>query len=123
MMGRTKALVLAAALIGTSGLVCAQDEAYMSGMSKTIADLNALYAKANDKNIPQGEAEQARIAAFRKAREALKTMDKRFDTLKGMEGAALTPSETLMNIHIMTMLLDMVASEHLPHKDTWSYTE
>lgn len=122
-MGRTKALVLAAALIGASGLVCAQEEAYMSGMSKTIADLNALYAKANDKDIPQGEAEKARIAAFAMAREALASMDKRFDTLKGMEGAALTPGETLMNIHIMTMLLDMMASEHLPHKDKWSYTE
>ncbi len=123
MKGRTKALVLAAALIGSSGLVCAQEDAYMSGMSKTIADLNALYAKANDKTIPQGEAEQARLAAFAMAREALASMDKRFDTLKGMEGAALTPAETLMNIHIMTMLLDMMAAEHLPHKDRWSYTE
>jgi hypothetical protein len=39
------------------------------------------------------------------------------------EGAALCHEELLMDIHLMTMMMDMVASEHLPHEDRWSYTD
>ena len=98
------------------------EDAYTKYMETTIDELNALHAKANDKTIPQGEAEAARLAAFRKAREAVQFMDNRFNKMKIKEGATLSHTEVLMDIHVLTMLVDLIASEHLPHEDRWSYT-
>ena len=99
------------------------DDAYMAYMKGAISELNGLYLKTKDEKVSQGEAEVARQAAFRKARETFAYMDKRFDTMNVDEGAALCHRELLMDIHLMTMMMDMVASEYLPHKDRWSYTD
>ncbi len=117
----------AASFTGTSAQAQAPtdlcDDAYLTYMKATISELDGLYLKSKDKKIPQGEAEVARQAAFSKAREAFAYMDKRFDAMNVDEGAALCHRELLMDIHIMTMIMDMVASEHLPHEDRWSYTD
>ena len=99
------------------------DDAYLTYMKATISELNGLYLKSINKKVSQGEAEVARQAAFRKAREAFAYMDKRFDSMDIDEGAALCHRELLMDIHLMTMMMDMVANEHLPHEDRWSYTD
>jgi hypothetical protein len=99
------------------------NDAYLAYMKTTISDLNGLYLKSKDEKVSQGEAEVARQGAFRKAREAFAYMDKRFDSMNIDEGAALCPQELLMDIHLMTMMMDMVATEHLPHEDRWSYTD
>ena len=123
-------LVALSTCLGTASVYAAEppqdlydEDAYTSYMEKTIDELNVLYAKANDKKIPQGQAEQARIAAFRKAREAVQFMDNRFNKMKIKEGATLSHTEVLMDIHILAMLVDLMASEHLPHEDRWSYTD
>jgi hypothetical protein len=117
----------AACFTGTSAQAQAPtdlcDDAYLAYMKGTISELNGLYLKSMDKKASQGEAEVARQAAFRKAREAFAYMDKRFDTMNVDQGAALCHRELLMDIHLMTMMMDMVASEHLPHEDRWSYTD
>jgi len=92
-------------------------------MEKTLNELNELYARANDKKIPQGEAEVAREAAFQKALEALNYIDRRFDKMNVKEGAQLSNSEMFATLHVLTMTLGLVTTEHLPHKDRWSYTD
>ena len=122
------ACLIAAAVLFTGTLAQAQapkslcDDAYLAYMKTTIHDLNVLYLKYKDEKLSQGQAEIARQAAFRKAREVFAYMDKRFDSMNIEQGAALCPQELLMDIHLMTMTIDMMASEHLPHEDRWSYT-
>ena len=103
----------AASFTGTSAQAQAPkdlcDDAYITYMKATISDLNGLYLKSKDKKVSQGEAEVARQGAFRKAREAFAYMDKRFDSMNIDEGAALCHQELLMDVHLMTMMMDMVA--------------
>jgi hypothetical protein len=122
--------VLIASVLIASGSVYAEppqdvfdEKAYSAYMQKTINELNGLYAKANDKNIPQGEAEVARQAAFIKAREALQYIDSRFDKMDVKEGAQLSNTEMFTALHVLTMTMELVAAEHIPHKDRWSYTD
>ena len=126
-LGLAVCLTAAAALFtGTSVYAEAPkslcDDAYLAYMKTTIHDLNVLYLRFKDEKLSQGEAEIARTAALRKAREAFAYMDKRFDSMNTDQGAALCPQELLMDIHLATMVMDIMLSEHLPHEDRWSYT-
>lgn len=122
--------VFIASVLITSGSVYAEppqdvfdENAYSAYMEKTINELNGLYAKANDKKISQGEAEAARLAAFAKVREVLQVIDQRFDKMNIKEGAQLSNTQMFTTLHVLTMAMAMVTTEHLPHKDRWSYTD
>ena len=122
--------VFIASVLVASGSVYAEppqdvfdEKAYTAYMQKTISELNGLYAKANDKTISQGEAEVARVAAFAKAREALQYIDRRFDKMDIKEGAQLSNTEMFTALHVLTMTMELVTTEHLPHKDRWCYTD
>ena len=115
-------LAAAAALFTGTSAQASCDDAYLAYMKTTIHDLDILYLKSKDEKLSQGEAEIARQAALRKARKAFAYMDRRFDSMKIDEGVVMCPQELHVNVHLMTMMLDMVVSEHLPHEDRWSYT-
>lgn len=97
--------------------------AYTEFMESNLKDLHHLYLKAVDKNSPQGIAEQARQAYIAKTRDVLFKMNTRFDNMEIKQGASLSNTEMLINTHIVTMLVDMLAAEHQPHQDKWSYTD
>ena len=95
--------------------------AYTAYVEETMQKLNKLYLTSIDENVPQGEVEKAKKEYLKVARDLLKTMNEKFDGMKVKQGAALSDTEVLLSIHVMTMMLDMLASEHQPHRDKWDY--
>jgi hypothetical protein len=50
-------------------------------------------------------------------------MNGRFDALDPKKGAALSPTETLVSIHALTMLVDILAATELEHIMAHPYVE
>jgi len=120
-------LLASACLTGTSvashGPKALVGDAYIAYMKETLQEVHMLYMKTMDEKATQGEAEKARQSALRKTREALGHMHRRFSSLEIEQGAAMSAGEMLLNTHLMSMTIDLLAAEHLPHVDKWSYTE
>ena len=98
-----------------------EEAAYSEQMQKLMDELHKSFAKARDTSIPQGEAEKARQAAFKTARRMLKIIDNRIHKLNIKEGGALSATDILVQSHVFTVVLDLLASEALPHEDKWEY--
>jgi len=98
-------------------------DAYIAYMKEALDEIHALYMKTMDEKATQGEAEKARQGALRKSREALRYMHRRFRSLEIEHGAAMSADETLLTTHLMSMTMDLLVADHLPHVDKWSYTE
>jgi hypothetical protein len=65
---------------------------------------------------------KARQKAIRLSRHILRHLNTRNSALNVQEGGELSPTEIVLNIQVMGRLLDILASEHQPHEDQWSYT-
>ncbi len=50
-------------------------------------------------------------------------MNDRFDALDPKRGAALSPTETLVSIHSLTMLVDILAATEIEHLAKHPYVE
>ncbi len=50
-------------------------------------------------------------------------MNGRFDALAPKEGAALSPTESLVSIHVLTMLVDILTETQLEHMRAHPYIE
>ena len=50
-------------------------------------------------------------------------MNARFDKLDPKAGAALSPTETLVSIHALTMLVDILTATQLEHMAAHPYIE
>ena len=71
--------------------------------------------------MSQGQKAEAKQKAFKTAREMLLLIDRRIHKLDPKKGAQLSPTEILVNTHIMVVVLDLLVSESIPHKDEWQY--
>ena len=56
-------------------------------------------------------------------RELMQYMNARYDSLDPKKGAALSPTETFVSIHAMTMLVDMLAAVQIDQMAYHSYVE
>ena len=56
-------------------------------------------------------------------RELMQYMNGRFDALDPKKGAALSPTETLVSIHALTMLVDILTATELEHMTAHPYVE
>jgi hypothetical protein len=98
------------------------DEAgYVTYMEETIKKLDELYMRASDKTIPQGKAEEARMATLRLAHEAFHFVRAMFAQMETQEGAALSPRANLLTLHLNVIASDIMLHDHLPHEDAWEY--
>ncbi len=86
-----------------------------------MTKLDKYYLQSIDRNLSQGEIEKAKREYLKVARDLLRRMNAKFDALNLKEGATLSHTETLLSIHVMTMMADMLASEHQAHEDRWEY--
>jgi hypothetical protein len=50
-------------------------------------------------------------------------MNAKFDSLDPKKGAALSPTETLVSIHVLTMLVDILTETQLQEMTEHPYTE
>lgn len=87
------------------------EAAYTEYVETTMAKLDKLYLEFCDTcgvdTMKAGEAKREFLATVR---DLMKYMNGRFDTLDPKAGAALSPTETLVSIHALTMLVDILAA-------------
>jgi len=97
------------------------EDTYTATIQKEMQDLDKAYKTANNPKTLQGDAEKARQEAITLARHILRHLNTRSDSVNIKEGGQLSPTEVLLSIRVMGHLLDLMASEHQPHEDAWSY--
>lgn len=87
------------------------ETAYTEYVEKNMEELNALYLQfCGTCGVSGAKAEQARKKYYVLARELMQGINARLDTLDPKKGAALSPTETLVNIHLLVMLVDMLTA-------------
>lgn len=59
------------------------------------------------------KANKARQEFLTTVRELLQRMNDKFDSLDPKAGAALSPTETLVSIHVLTMLVDILTQTQI----------
>ena len=56
-------------------------------------------------------------------RDLMQHMNGRFDSLDPKKGASLSPTETLVSVHALTMLVDILAATEMEHAAIHPYNE
>jgi uncharacterized FAD-dependent dehydrogenase len=98
-----------------SGGVSMYDEsAYTEHVEKTMKKLDKLYLQfCGTCGVSGAKAEKAKMEYFKTVRDLLQQMNAKFDSLDPKKGAALSDTETLVSIHVLTMLVDMLTATQL----------
>ena len=98
-----------------SGDISMYDEsAYTEHVEKTMKKLDKLYLQfCGTCGVSGAKAEKARREYFKTVRDLLQQMNARFDSLDPKKGAALSGTETLVSIHVLTMLVDMLTATQM----------
>jgi len=98
------------------------DEAhYGATMQSLLTELQKAHEITKDPDRSQGDIEKAKQKAFKTAHEMLTMIDNRLHSLDIKQGAQLSPTELLVNTHVMVVMLDLLVGESMPHQDEWSY--
>ena len=101
-----------------------EEAAYTAFVENKMKELDELYLKFCDTcGVKASDAALARKEFLISVRELLKYMNGRFDTLAPKEGAALSPTESLVSIHVLTMLVDILTETQLEHMRPHPYIE
>jgi phosphoribosylformylglycinamidine (FGAM) synthase-like enzyme len=98
-----------------SGEIAVYDEsAYTEYVEKTMKKLDSLYLQfCGTCNVDAAKAAKARKEYYSTVRELLEGMNARFDKLDPKKGAALSSTEVLVNIHVLTMLVDILTATQM----------
>lgn len=87
--------------------------AYTEYVESKLTKLDKIYLQICSTCKHDSNFGQAKIEFFTTMGELMKHMNKKFDTLDPKTGAALSPTETLVTIHVLAMLADILAQYHL----------
>lgn len=74
-------------------------------------------------NVDASKALKAKQEFLSTVRELMQHMNAKFDKLDPKKGAALSPTETLVSIHVLTMLVDILAETQLEAMIEHPYTQ
>ena len=118
---KTTLTLAATAILGTAllsnGVYAAEgtpvfDEAsYTAYVEDTMKKLDKLYLQfCSSCGASAADASKARSEYLTTVRDLLQNMNAKFDSLDPKMGAALSPTETLVSIHVLVMLTDMMAA-------------
>ena len=102
------------------------ESAYTEYVEDTLKKLDKLYLEfcATCRGGGSGaNAEKARLEFFTTVRDLMQHMNTRFDKLDPKKGAALSPTETLVSIHVLTMLVDILTETQLAEMTDHPYTQ
>lgn len=90
------------------------EAAYTEYVENTMKKLDALYLDFCDTcGVDATKARIAKQEFLVTVRELMQYMNARYDELDPKRGAALSPTETLVSVHAMTMLVDMLAATQI----------
>ena len=108
----------------TVGYPVYSEAAYTEFVENSMKELDALYLQfcAACGAKPE-QAAAARQEFLVKVRDLMQYMNDRFDALDPKKGAALSPTETLVSIHSLTMLVDILAATEIEHLAKHPYVE
>jgi len=123
---RTTAII-AAALLGNAvlgnfaiaagegkGIPVFDESAYTQYVQETMQKLDKLYLQfCGECGVSGPVAEKARREYAKTSRELMQYMNARFDKLDPKKGDALSPTETLVDIHALTMMVDILTATYL----------
>lgn len=118
--------ILGAVLLGSStyaaeGTPVYDEVSYTSHVADTMKKLDKLYLQfCRTCGASAADASKARTEYLTTVRGLLKDMNGRFDALDPKMGAALSPTETLVSIHVLVMLTDMLTATLLEDMATKS---
>lgn len=90
------------------------ESAYTEYVANKMKVLDKLYLDfCSTCGVDGSAAAKARQEFLVTVRDLMQRMNSRFDGLAAKKGAALTPAETLVSIHVLTMLVDVLTATQL----------
>ena len=126
-------VTLALLLLTAPGAQAAEDAAamtfydegaYTEFVENKMKELDALYLQFCEAcGSEPADAARARQQFLTSVRELMQHMNARFDALDPKAGAALSPTETLVSVHALTMLVDILTATQLEHMTKHPYIE
>jgi hypothetical protein len=107
---------------GTGSTPLYDKSAYTDYVATTMKKLDKLYLQFCDKcNTDAAAATKAKVEYYKTVRDLLEYMNGRFDKLDPKKGAALSDTESLISIHVLTMLVDMLTETQLKEMTSHPY--
>ena len=107
-----------------TGYAVYSETAYTDFVESSMKELDALYLQFCEAcGADPSDASKARQEFLVKVRDLMQYMNGRFDALDPKKGAALSPTETLVSIHSLTMLVDILAATEIEHLQKHPYIE
>ena len=103
-----------------SGSDVFDDRVYTEQTEKAMDNMHHLFIKAYDKSSPAGEREKAKRAYLETGQKLIRQLHERVMMLDVKKGAALSHTDVLLSVHMMSMMLDMLASIQ---QEQWLETE
>jgi hypothetical protein len=101
---------------GMTGLPMYDESSYTAFVEGKMQELDALYLQfCANCGVEASDAALARKQFLTSVRDLMQHMNAKFDGLDPKKGAALSPTETLVSIHALTMLVDILAATELEH--------
>jgi hypothetical protein len=86
--------------------------------------LDKLYLEfCNKCGVEASKAAKARQEFLETARGLMEHMNSRFDKLEPKAGSALSPTEILVSIHALTMLVDILTATQIEHMADHPYIQ
>lgn len=96
------------------GIPVYDEASYSAFVESKMKELDALYLQfCATCGVEAEQAARARMEFLTSVRELMEYMNGRFDSLDPKKGAALSETETLVSIHALTMLVDILAATQL----------
>lgn len=98
--------------------------AYTEFTQQKMKKLDKLYLDfCGTCNVDSATAAKARKEFLATVRDLMQHMNAKFDALDPKKGAALSPTETLVSIHVLTMLVDILTETQIQAMAEHPYTQ
>lgn len=106
------------------GVPVYDESAYTEFTEAKMKKLDKLYLDfCGTCNVDASKAVKARQEFLATVRDLMQHMNAKFDSLDPKKGAALSPTETLVSIHVLTMLVDILTETQIQQEAEHPYTE
>jgi hypothetical protein len=100
------------------------EAAYTEYVENMMTELDQLYIEFTEaQGKDAATAFQTRKAFLTKAHDLMHSMNARYDKMDPKAGAALSPTETLVNMHALIMLIDILSETQLDELTKHPYIE
>jgi hypothetical protein len=100
------------------------EAAYTDYVETTMQKLDKLYLDFCDTcGVDADKSRAAKEEFLVTVRDLMQHMNGRFDSLDPKKGASLSPTETLVSVHALTMLVDILAESQLEEMRPHEYIE